>query len=100
MMLADSLIVSHNIIPCPGESAGIFAACSATRIDRRANLGVGIIQRIVIYQVEVEAGLEFQPSWKVTSRKVRPENSSRIRSDLSLGKVAGRFQLAVAPDGR
>ena len=60
MMLADSLIVSHNIIPCPGESAGIFAACSATRIDRRANLGIGIIQRIVIYQVEVEAGLEFQ----------------------------------------
>ena len=60
MMLANSLIVSHNIIPCPGESAGIFAACSATRIDRRANLGVGIIQRIVIYQVEVEAGLEIQ----------------------------------------
>ena len=70
------------------------------RIDGRTNFGIGIIQRIVVYQVEVEAGLEFQPFKESDSRKVRPENSSRIRSDLSLGKVAGRFQLAVAPDGR
>ena len=35
-----------------------------------------------------------------TSRKVRPETSSFIRSDLSKGKVAGKFQFAIEPEGR
>ena len=61
VVFAESLIVGHDVIPCPGESTGIFAACSTARIDGRTNFGIGIIQRIVVYQVEVEAGLEFQP---------------------------------------
>ena len=61
MVLAHSLIVSYDIIPRPGESTGIIAARPAARIDGRPYLGVGIIQCIVIYQVEVETGLELEP---------------------------------------
>ena len=86
MMLTEGLIVRHNVVPSPREGTGIAAACSAPRIDGRAYLGIGIIQCIVVCQVEVEAGLELQP----LHRSHFKESTSRKLIPHTLGFVIGQ----------
>ena len=60
MMFTDCLVIRSNIIPCPRESTGIHSADAAAVFFSRAQLGVRIIQRIIINQVKVKTSLEFQ----------------------------------------
>jgi len=60
MMFPNRLVIRSNIIPRPRESTGIHPTDTSPVLLSRTDLGIRIIQSIIVYQIEIETCLKLQ----------------------------------------